>query len=83
VEGDDCVLEDFVAEVIADGGRSLEAREEHTEDANGGINGASVANANARVAEEEDWFENGGVREDEVADGGPFFAGFVVETGEL
>lgn len=83
VEGNDCVLEDFVAEIIADGGRSLEAREEHAEDAHGGINGAGIADANARVAEEEDWFEDGGVGEDEVADGGPFFAGFVVEAGEL
>lgn len=83
VEGDDGVLEDLVADVVVDGGGGFEAREEHAEDADGGVHAARVADADARVAEEEDGLEDGGRGEDEVADWGAVFAHFVVEAGEF
>lgn len=83
VEGDDCVFEDVVAEVVADGGGGFEAGEEHAQDADGGVDGAGVADADAGCAEEEDGLEDRGRGEDEVADRGAFFARVFVEAGEF
>lgn len=62
-----CGLENVVAEVVADGGFLLEAREDTAQNADYGYDGACVTDADGGVAEEEDGFEDRGRREDEVA----------------
>ena len=67
VERGDCGFEDVIAEVVADGGLFFEAREQCAEDADDGYHGAGVADTDCGVAEHEDWLEDGGGREEEVA----------------
>lgn len=70
VEGRYGGFEYVVAEVGVDWGRGVfETWEESAEDADDGYDRAGVANADGGVAEEEDGFEDGGSREDEVAHG--------------
>jgi len=67
VERGDGAHEDVVAEVVPDGALFFEAWEQCAKDAHVHDDGARVADADCVIAKEQDGFENGGMREDEVA----------------